>query len=101
MKLWRSGDVHIRKICTALLFFSQSGAFFCRRMHRIYFVLNAERDDNYKLDSLTPINDHVLISFFCCGPSVDIPLSFRFLATFKREQKDRRSVIGQQNIREK
>ena len=42
-----------------------------------------------------------MITFSSHSFAADLQLTFRFLATFKREQKGRRSVIGQQKIREK
>jgi hypothetical protein len=35
----------------------------------------------------------ILIPFFCGGPTVEVPLFFCLLATFKREEKGRRSMI--------
>ena len=34
----------------------------------------------------------ILFPFFCGGPTVEVPLCFCFVSTFKREEKGRRSV---------
>ena len=34
----------------------------------------------------------ILFPFFCGGPTIEVPLCFCFVSTFKREEKGRRSV---------
>ncbi len=35
----------------------------------------------------------IFFPFFCGGPTVEVPLCFCFVSTFKREEKGRRSMI--------